>query len=79
MHSHLPSPRAAMSPPLVLPLPTQCRGDGCRSRTFTAVRETAACVDWQRLKVQEIVAGAPGSDGAEDTGGRVPRSLEVRG
>ncbi|GLI71641.1 hypothetical protein VaNZ11_016915 [Volvox africanus] len=52
-------------------LPTKCTGDGCRSRTFTPLRSSARCVDWQKIRLQELL-------GADKTAeGQVPRSVEV--
>ncbi|EFJ39894.1 minichromosome maintenance protein 8 [Volvox carteri f. nagariensis] len=36
----------------VYTLPTKCTGDGCRSRTFTPLRSSARCVDWQKIRLQ---------------------------
>ncbi|GIL88344.1 hypothetical protein Vretifemale_16312, partial [Volvox reticuliferus] len=55
----------------VYTLPTKCTGDGCRSRTFTPLRSAARCVDWQKIRLQELL----GADKAAE--GQVPRSVEV--
>ncbi|KAG2451618.1 hypothetical protein HYH02_003399 [Chlamydomonas schloesseri] len=52
-------------------LPTKCSGDGCRSRTFAPHRASARCVDWQKIRLQELL----GADKAAE--GQVPRSVEV--
>lgn len=46
-------------------------GDGCRSRSFTPDRSTARCIDWQKLRLQELL----GADQQQQ--GKVPRSVEV--
>ncbi|KAI8465449.1 MAG: MCM2/3/5 family-domain-containing protein [Monoraphidium minutum] len=51
--------------------PTRCAANGCRSRTFTPDRPTAKCIDWQKIRVQELL----GSDVQQQ--GRVPRTVEV--
>ncbi|KAG2441933.1 hypothetical protein HXX76_003538 [Chlamydomonas incerta] len=55
----------------VYALPTKCSGDGCRSRTFAPHRASARCVDWQKIRLQELL----GADKAAE--GQVPRSVEV--
>ncbi|KXZ52381.1 hypothetical protein GPECTOR_9g425 [Gonium pectorale] len=55
----------------VYALPAKCSGEGCRSRTFTPHRSSARCVDWQKIRIQELL----GSDKAAE--GQVPRSVEV--
>ncbi|PNW71712.1 hypothetical protein CHLRE_16g665950v5 [Chlamydomonas reinhardtii] len=55
----------------VYALPTKCAGDGCRSRTFAPHRASARCVDWQKIRLQELL----GADKAAE--GQVPRSVEV--
>lgn len=47
-------------------------GEGCRARSFTANRSSAQCIDWQKIRVQELM----GADQQQQ--GRVPRSVEVR-
>lgn len=48
--------------------PSKCPGgEGCRSRTFTPDRSTAVCVDWQKVRVQEVM----GADKQQE--GSVPR------
>ncbi|KAA8499778.1 DNA helicase MCM8 [Porphyridium purpureum] len=54
--------------------PESCPTDGCRSRTFQPVAGSEMLVDWQRLKVQEILDEEELAD-AEI--GRIPRSLTV--
>eukprot|EP00775_Hariotina_reticulata_P012205 gene12205-12342_t len=51
--------------------PTRCAAEGCRSRSFTADRSTARCIDWQKLRLQELL----GADQQQQ--GKVPRSVEV--
>jgi DNA helicase MCM8 len=46
-------------------------GDGCRSRAFTPDRSSARCIDWQKLRLQELL----GADQQQQ--GKVPRSVEV--
>ncbi|WIA40343.1 hypothetical protein OEZ86_013710 [Tetradesmus obliquus] len=51
--------------------PTRCSGDSCRSRAFTPDRCSARCIDWQKLRLQELL----GADQQQQ--GKVPRSVEV--
>ncbi|KAF6258257.1 MCM2/3/5 family-domain-containing protein [Scenedesmus sp. NREL 46B-D3] len=51
--------------------PTRCSGDGCRGRAFTPDRTSARCIDWQKLRLQELL----GADQQQQ--GKVPRSVEV--
>eukprot|EP00798_Chlamydomonas_sp_ICE-L_P022085 gene22085-29149_t len=51
--------------------PTKCPGESCRSRTFTPDRSSAECVDWQKVRIQEVV----GADKMAE--GKVPRTVEV--
>jgi hypothetical protein len=30
-------------------------GEGCRSKTFAPVKSSARCVDWQKVRVQELI------------------------
>ncbi len=46
--------------------------EGCRSRTFVPDRSSARCIDWQKVRLQELV----GADQQQQ--GRVPRTVEVR-
>lgn len=50
--------------------PTGCEGK-CRSRSFTPDRAHARAIDWQRIKLQEIVHSGQGEQG------RIPRTIEV--
>jgi hypothetical protein len=45
---------------------------GCRSRTFTPDNSTAVCIDWKKVRLQELL----GADQQQQ--GRVPRSVEVK-
>ncbi len=38
-----------------LPCPALPAGDGCRSKTFAPMKTSARCVDWQKLRVQELI------------------------
>lgn len=49
--------------------PAACEGT-CKSRQFVPERASATTVDWQRIKIQEIVGG-----GQKDQG-RIPRTIE---
>lgn len=46
--------------------------EGCKGRSFTPNRATARCIDWQKLRLQELL----GAD--QQAQGKVPRSVEVR-
>lgn len=50
--------------------PTSCPTDGCRSRTFEPDYDGCSTVDWQKIRLQEIV---------DDDGeaGRIPRTVDV--
>uniref|UniRef100_A0A3B3B4M9 DNA helicase MCM8 n=1 Tax=Oryzias melastigma TaxID=30732 RepID=A0A3B3B4M9_ORYME len=52
--------------------PTKCIQPGCRSRTFTPLRSSALTltVDWQIIKVQEMMSGE------QRETGRIPRTVE---
>ena len=50
--------------------PVSCPTDGCRSRTFTPDRDGCCTVDWQKIRLQEIV-----DDDRE--AGRIPRTVDV--
>jgi hypothetical protein len=50
--------------------PTSCGVNGCRSRSFEPDREGAASVDWQKVRLQEII-----DDDKE--AGRIPRTVDV--
>eukprot|EP01043_Picozoa_sp_COSAG02_P024782 COSAG02_NODE_1368_length_13029_cov_83.912142_6_plen_840_part_00 len=50
--------------------PTSCPTDGCRSRTFEPDRDGCSTVDWQKIRLQEIV-----DDDRE--AGRIPRTVDV--
>lgn len=55
--------------------PTSCAGDDCRSRTFLPMRETAETVDWQKIRVQEIVDRDDEAAAREE--GRMPRTIDA--
>lgn len=55
--------------------PTSCPTDSCRSRTFLPRRDTAETVDWQKIRVQEIVDSDDSSGTREQ--GRMPRTLDA--
>lgn len=56
----------------------QCGKGGCRGRAFTPVKDTAACVDWQLLRVQELRAPEDTAAQLDESVGRVPRTIQVR-
>jgi DNA helicase MCM8 len=67
--------------------PRACPTDGCRGRKFAPDRSArAACVDWQRMRLKEVVGGG-GADAvgavsaaaaaASSTTGRAPRAVDV--
>jgi DNA helicase MCM8 len=51
--------------------PERCPGQGCRGKKFTVDKTSARCVDWQRVRLQEL------SRDAVDDEGRVPRFADV--
>lgn len=51
--------------------PDSCPAPSCRGRKFTADKPSVTCVDWQRVRVQEL------SRDAVDDEGRVPRFADV--
>lgn len=51
--------------------PTSCGGEGCRSRSFQPDPTNARCIDWQKLRLQELL----GADQQQQ--GKVPRTVEV--
>lgn len=55
--------------------PTSCPTDSCRSRTFLPRRDTAETVDWQKIRVQEIVDSDDSNATREQ--GRMPRTLDA--
>ncbi|KAJ0983920.1 hypothetical protein J5N97_002276 [Dioscorea zingiberensis] len=57
-------PDGKFSPPMV------CSVQGCKSRTFTPIRSTAKPIDFQKIRLQEILK----SESHEE--GRVPRTVE---
>lgn len=50
--------------------PPRCADTSCRSRAFTPVYSSAAAVDWQKVRLQELEADLADA-------GRVPRTVEV--
>lgn len=50
--------------------PTSCPTDGCRSRTFEPDRDGCSTVDWQKIRLQEIVDD-------DHEAGRIPRTVDV--
>lgn len=60
--------------------PVRCaRAPRCRARTFVPLRATAESVDWQKIRLQEILEedgpGVDGDGGREE--GRMPRTVDV--
>lgn len=55
--------------------PTSCPTDKCRSRNFLPKRDTAETVDWQKIRVQEIVDSDDNNVAREE--GRMPRTLDA--
>lgn len=51
--------------------PTRCVTGGCRGRTFEIVHESAESVDWQKMRLQELLS----SDNTEEA--RIPRTIDV--
>ena len=52
------------SPPLL------CGIDGCKSKSFDADRSSAVTLDWQKVRIQEIL------DDSNYEAGRIPRTIE---
>ena len=52
-------------------LPVTCKTNSCRSRTFTTDITTAQTIDWQKVRLQEILG-----DSSHEAG-RVPRTIEI--
>ncbi|WVZ98868.1 hypothetical protein U9M48_044243 [Paspalum notatum var. saurae] len=50
--------------------PVSCNIQGCKSRTFTPDRSSATLMDFQKIRIQELVS----ADNHEE--GRVPRTIE---
>lgn len=63
-----PQPEGRFSPP------TLCEGK-CRSRTFEPKKGTAKTVDFQKIKLQEIVQDE--EEVVSNWEGRVPRTIDV--
>ncbi|KAG2492281.1 hypothetical protein HYH03_009521 [Edaphochlamys debaryana] len=59
----------------VFTAPTKCSGQGCRSRTFAPSRNTARCVDWQKIRIQELQGSDAGPGAA--AAGAPPRAIDV--
>jgi DNA helicase MCM8 len=55
--------------------PTSCPTEKCRSRSFLPRRDTAETVDWQKIRVQEIID--QDDDGTVREEGRIPRSIDA--
>jgi DNA replicative helicase MCM subunit Mcm2 (Cdc46/Mcm family) len=51
--------------------PARCADRSCRSRTFVPDRDSARCIDFQKIRLQELL----GADQQQQ--GKVPRSVEV--
>jgi len=52
--------------------PVRCVNRSCRSRRFNPDRSTAVTVDWQKIRIQEIV-----EDDMNHEAGRIPRNLDI--
>ncbi|KAF3442091.1 hypothetical protein FNV43_RR16007 [Rhamnella rubrinervis] len=50
--------------------PPKCNLDGCKSKTFDPIRSTARTIDFQKIRIQELLK----SEDHEE--GRVPRTVE---
>lgn len=57
---------------LLHPAPHKPPDDGCKGRSFTPDPSSARCIDWQKLRLQELL----GADQQQQ--GKVPRTVEVR-
>jgi DNA helicase MCM8 len=55
--------------------PTSCPTEKCRSRSFLPRRDTAETVDWQKIRVQEIIDQDDDSTVREE--GRIPRTIDA--
>ena len=50
-------------------LPEKCRTEGCKCRTFIPDRRAIDAVDWQKIRIQEIITDFKDS-------GRIPQTIE---
>ncbi|POO01589.1 Mini-chromosome maintenance protein [Trema orientale] len=50
--------------------PTICNLDGCKSKTFIPIRSTAEAIDFQKIRIQELLKPEDHEEG------RVPRTVE---
>ncbi|XP_008239426.1 PREDICTED: probable DNA helicase MCM8 [Prunus mume] len=50
--------------------PSKCDLDGCKSRNFNPIRSTAQTIDFQKIRIQELLKPEDHEDG------RVPRTVE---
>lgn len=50
-----------------------CSAEGCKGRSFLPDPSSARCIDWQKLRLQELL----GADQQQQ--GKVPRTVEVNG
>lgn len=55
--------------------PASCPSGNCRSRSFLPKRETAETVDWQKIRVQEILDNDDQNAAREE--GRMPRTVDA--
>jgi DNA helicase MCM8 len=55
--------------------PLSCPADKCRSRSFLPRRDTAHTVDWQKIRVQEIIDQDDDISTREE--GRIPRTIDA--
>jgi hypothetical protein len=51
----------------------RCAAEGCKGRSFVPDPSSARCIDWQKLRLQELL----GADQQQQ--GKVPRTVEVSG
>lgn len=57
--------------------PIKCVNRTCRSRRFNPDRSTAMTVDWQKIRIQEIVEDDASSMMNQEAAGRIPRNLDI--
>ena len=57
--------------------PESCAAPGCRAKKFTPDRDSVKCVEWQRIRLQELVEDAEEEEDDFDLGAGPPRFANV--
>ena len=57
--------------------PESCAAPGCRAKKFTPDRDSVKCVEWQRIRLQELVEDAEEEEDDFDLGAAPPRFANV--